>query len=139
MRYFNCAPLIVGPGIKTGMPILYENPKEVGADRIVNAVAAYDRYASACIVVDFGTATTFDYVTGRGEYAGGAIAPGLANLDGRADQACRQALPGRIGAPARDRRPHHHRRDPVGADFRLYRAGRWTGGRIEQERGETHT
>jgi len=59
------------------MPILYENPKEVGADRIVNAVAAYERYSSACIVVDFGTATSFDYITGRGEYAGGAIAPGL--------------------------------------------------------------
>ena len=77
-RYFQCEPLMVGPGIKTGMPILYENPKEVGADRIVNAVAAYDRYGSACIVVDFGTATTFDYVTGHGEYVGGAIAPGLA-------------------------------------------------------------
>jgi type III pantothenate kinase len=76
-RYFGCTPLMVGPGIKTGMPILYENPKEVGADRIVNAVAAYERYGGACIVVDFGTATTFDYVTGRGEYAGGAIAPGL--------------------------------------------------------------
>lgn len=77
-RYFGCQPLIVGPGIKTGMPILYENPKEVGADRIVNAVAAYDRYSSAAIVVDFsGTATIFDYVTGRGEYAGGVIAPGL--------------------------------------------------------------
>lgn len=76
-RYFRCSPLIVGPGIKTGMPILNENPKEVGADRIVNAVAAHDRYSGACIVVDFGTATTFDYVTGRGEYAGGAIAPGL--------------------------------------------------------------
>ena len=76
-RYFQCEPLMVGPGIKTGMPILYENPKEVGADRIANAVAAYDRYNCACIVVDFGTATTFDYITGRGEYAGGAIAPGL--------------------------------------------------------------
>ncbi len=76
-RYILCEPLVVGPGIKTGMPILYENPKEVGADRIVNSVAAYDRYTSACIVVDFGTATTFDYVTGRGEYVGGAIAPGL--------------------------------------------------------------
>jgi len=76
-RYFNCHPLMVGPGIKTGMPILYENPKEVGADRIVNAVAAYERFGIACIVVDFGTATTFDYVTGRGEYVGGAIAPGL--------------------------------------------------------------
>jgi type III pantothenate kinase len=76
-EYFHCQPLIVGPGIKTGMPILYENPKEVGADRIVNAVAAYERYGSAVVIVDFGTATTFDYVTGRGEYVGGAIAPGL--------------------------------------------------------------
>jgi len=76
-HYFQREPLIVGPGIKTGMPILYENPKEVGADRIVNAVAAYDRYSAAAIVVDFGTATTFDYVTTRGEYVGGAIAPGL--------------------------------------------------------------
>ena len=76
-QYFRCHPLVVGPGIKTGMPILYENPKEVGADRIVNAVAAFDRYNSALVVVDFGTATTFDYVTGRGEYVGGAISPGL--------------------------------------------------------------
>ena len=58
VRYFQCEPLVVGPGIKTGMPILYENPEEVGADRIVNAVAAFERYTSACIVVDFGTATT---------------------------------------------------------------------------------
>jgi len=77
-QYFHCQPLLVGPGIKTGMPILCENPKEVGADRIVDAVAAYERYASAVIVVDFsGTATTFDYVSGRGEYVGNAIAPGL--------------------------------------------------------------
>ena len=76
-QYFHVTPLIVGPGVKTGMPILAENPKEVGADRIVNAVAAYERYASACISVDFGTATTLDYVTGKGEYAGGAIAPGM--------------------------------------------------------------
>jgi type III pantothenate kinase len=76
-RYLHCEALMVGPGIKTGMPILYENPKEVGADRIVNAVAAYDRYGAACIVVDFGTATTFDYVTAKGEYVGGAISPGL--------------------------------------------------------------
>ena len=76
-NYLGCEPLMVGPGVKTGMPILYENPKEVGADRIVNAVAAFEDCKSACIVVDFGTATTFDYVTARGEYAGGAIAPGL--------------------------------------------------------------
>jgi type III pantothenate kinase len=76
-RYFNLAPLFVGPGIKTGMPILYDNPKEVGADRIVNAVAAYERYRDDLIVVDFGTATTFDCISGKGEYLGGAIAPGV--------------------------------------------------------------
>ena len=75
--YFQLTPLIVGPGIKTGMPILYDNPREVGADRIVNAVAAYERYRDATIIVDFGTATTFDYVTQAGEYLGGAIVPGV--------------------------------------------------------------
>jgi type III pantothenate kinase len=76
-RYLHLEPMIVGPGIKSGMPILYENPREVGADRIVNAVAAYRRWPGGAIVVDFGTATTFDVVTSRGEYAGGVIAPGL--------------------------------------------------------------
>lgn len=76
-RYFRNKPLVVGPGIKTGMPIMTDNPKEVGADRIVNAVAAYEIYKDAVIVVDFGTATTFDYVSKKGEYMGGAIAPGL--------------------------------------------------------------
>ena len=70
-------PLFVGPGIKTGMPIRYNNPKEVGADRIVNAVAAYEKLRSALIAVDFGTATTFDYVNKAGEYEGGIIAPGV--------------------------------------------------------------
>ena len=76
-RYLGFAPLVVGPGLKSGMPILYENPREVGADRIVNAVAAFERYKTGCIIVDFGTATTFDLVTPKGEYAGGAIAPGV--------------------------------------------------------------
>lgn len=76
-KYFRLEPLIVGPGIKTGMPIRYDNPKEVGADRIVNSVAAYEKYGTALIVVDFGTATTFDYVSGEGSYLGGAIAPGV--------------------------------------------------------------
>jgi type III pantothenate kinase len=67
----------VEPGIKTGMPILYDNPREVGADRIVNAVAAYEKYHTSLIVVDFGTATTFDAVSQKGEYLGGAIAPGV--------------------------------------------------------------
>ncbi|HEX9508551.1 MAG TPA: type III pantothenate kinase [Myxococcales bacterium] len=76
-RYFNVRPLFVGPGVKTGMPILCDNPREVGADRIVNAVAAYEKHAEGLIVVDFGTATTFDAVTPKGEYLGGAIAPGI--------------------------------------------------------------
>ena len=69
--------VVVGPGIKTGMPILYENPREVGADRIVNAVAAFEALRSGCVVVDFGTATTWDVVSPRGEYLGGVIAPGI--------------------------------------------------------------
>ncbi len=76
-RYFKKSPYIVGPGIKTGMPILYDNPKEVGADRIVNAVAAFEKYRRSLIVVDFGTATTFDFISERGQYLGGAIAPGV--------------------------------------------------------------
>jgi type III pantothenate kinase len=76
-KYFNASPLIVGPGIKTGIPILYDNPKEVGADRIVNAVAGYERYGGPLIIVDFGTATTFDAVSQKGEYLGGVIAPGV--------------------------------------------------------------
>ncbi|MBM4286486.1 MAG: type III pantothenate kinase [Deltaproteobacteria bacterium] len=77
LRYLKVRPLVVGPGIKTGMPIHYDNPKEVGADRIVNAVAAYDRVQGSVIVVDFGTATTFDVISRQGEYLGGAIAPGV--------------------------------------------------------------
>jgi len=77
LKYFNIKPLIVGPGIKTGMPIHYDNPKEVGADRIVNAVAAFEKYKDPLIVVDFGTATTFDYISKKGEYMGGCIAPGI--------------------------------------------------------------
>jgi type III pantothenate kinase len=76
-RYFAVKPMFVGPGVKTGMPILYDNPREVGADRIVNAVAAFEKHHGALIVVDFGTATTFDAVSVRGEYLGGAICPGI--------------------------------------------------------------
>lgn len=77
-RTFGVVPLFVGPGVRTGLPILYDNPHEVGADRIVNAVAAVHRYGAPVVVVDFGTATTFDVVSPRGEYLGGVIAPGLA-------------------------------------------------------------
>lgn len=77
-RYFKMQPLVIGPGVRTGMPILYENPREVGADRIVNAVAAFEVFKGACIVVDFGTAITFDAISAKGEYLGGSICPGIA-------------------------------------------------------------
>jgi type III pantothenate kinase len=76
-RAFGLEALVVGPGIRTGMAILYENPREVGADRIVNGVAAYERFKGGLLVVDFGTATTFDCVSPKGEYLGGVIAPGI--------------------------------------------------------------
>jgi type III pantothenate kinase len=76
-RWLEVAPLVVGPGVRTGMPILYENPREVGADRIVNAVAAFALAKRETVVVDFGTATTFDVISARGEYLGGVIAPGI--------------------------------------------------------------
>lgn len=76
-HYFQVEPMIVGPGIKTGMPILYESPRDVGADRIANAVAAFEAHGGPCIVVDFGTATTFDAISAKGEYLGGVICPGI--------------------------------------------------------------
>jgi type III pantothenate kinase len=77
-RYLEASCLTIGPGVKTGMPIRIENPLEVGADRLVNAIAAYDRFRSACVVVDFGTGINIDAVSAEGEYLGGAIGPGLA-------------------------------------------------------------
>ncbi len=76
-RYFGCKPMVIEPGIKTGLSIKYDNPREVGADRVVNAVAAYHKYGAPLIIVDFGTATTFCVVNHAGEYLGGAIAPGI--------------------------------------------------------------
>lgn len=76
-KYFDLVPLIVGPGIKTGLNIKYENPREVGADRIVNAIAAIKEYGSPLIIVDFGTATTYCYINEQKQYMGGAIAPGI--------------------------------------------------------------
>ncbi|NNN15501.1 MAG: type III pantothenate kinase [Acidimicrobiaceae bacterium] len=76
-RWLGLDPVVVEPGIRTGMPILYDNPKEVGADRIADAVACVDIYGGPAIVVDFGTATTFDAISAKGEYLGGAIAPGV--------------------------------------------------------------
>jgi type III pantothenate kinase len=76
-RYFPFPPVVIEPGIRTGIPLRYENPREIGADRIVNAVAAYELYGGPAIVVDFGTATSFDAVSAKGEFVGGAIAPGI--------------------------------------------------------------
>ncbi len=76
-RYFQIKPLFIEPGVKTGMPVHYDNPAEVGADRIVNSVAAFEKYGGPCIIVDFGTATTFDAVSAKGEYLGGVITPGI--------------------------------------------------------------
>lgn len=76
-KYFNTKPLFIEPGVKTGMPVLYDNPSEVGADRVVNSVAAFEKYGGPCIAVDFGTATTFDCISARGEYTGGVICPGI--------------------------------------------------------------
>jgi type III pantothenate kinase len=77
-RWFDTPSVFLEPGVRSGMPILYDNPKEVGADRIANAIGAYDLYGGPCIVVDLGTATTFDAISEKGEYLGGAIAPGIA-------------------------------------------------------------
>jgi type III pantothenate kinase len=76
-RYFKLKPLFIEPGVKTGMQVLYDNPAEVGADRVVNAVAAFEKYGGPCVIVDFGTATTFDCVSKKGEYMGGVICPGI--------------------------------------------------------------
>jgi type III pantothenate kinase len=76
-KYFQLKPLFIEPGVKTGMPVHYDNPAEVGADRIVNGVAAFEKYGGPCVIVDFGTATTFDAVSAKGEYLGGVICPGI--------------------------------------------------------------
>ena len=89
-RLLSTPPLVVGPGIKTGISVRYNLPQDVGADRIVNAVAAFQRFQSACIVVDFGTATTFDVISARGDYLGGAICPGIElSLEALAQRAAR--------------------------------------------------
>ena len=89
-RYFQIKPLFIEPGVKTGMPVHYDNPAEVGADRIVNSVAAYEKFGGPSIVVDFGTATTFDVVSPKGEYLGGIITPGAEiSIDALYDRAAK--------------------------------------------------
>ncbi len=124
-QVFGQEPLFVEPGVKTGMPILYEVPQEVGADRIVNAVAAFARLGGPCIVVDFGTATTFDVVTARGEYSGGVIVPGITISAEALFERAAQAL-ARRDPPAREgRRQDHGLVDPVRALFRIPLARGW--------------
>lgn len=90
--FFHLRSLFIEPGVKTGLPILTDNPAEVGADRIANSIAAFDRYGGPCIVVDLGTATTFDVVSARGEFLGGAIAPGIGiSADALFDRAAKLA------------------------------------------------
>ena len=112
------------PGVKTGMPIRIDNPLEVGADRLVNAVAAYDRIGGACVVVDFGTGINFDAVSADGEYLGGAIAPGLEISLTRPDRTRRADPPDRTGRAGGGDRPLQPRRDPVGRRLRLRRPDR---------------
>ena len=90
-RYYGGVPcVIVEPGVKTGVPVLYDNPREVGADRIVNAAAAYHLFGGPAVVVDFGTSTNFDVVSARGEFLGGALAPGIEiSVDALASRAAR--------------------------------------------------
>jgi type III pantothenate kinase len=90
-RYFSDVPtVIVGPGVKTGVPLLYDNPREVGPDRVVNTLAAHTLYGGPCVVVDFGTSTNFDVVSEKGEFLGGALAPGIEiSVDALAARAAR--------------------------------------------------
>jgi type III pantothenate kinase len=116
-RHFGLKALTIEPGLETGMPILYDNPAEVGADRIVNGIAAYEQFGKAparpVVVVDFGTATTLDAISAKGEYLGGAICPGVQISADALFQ--RTAGCADRGEKARVRdRPHHRRRVGVG-------------------------
>ena len=118
-RYLGHSMVVVGPGIRTGMPLRYDNPREIGADRLVNAVAAYARLGGPCVVVDFGTAITYDPVSAEGEYLGGIISPGRGDLARGAHRARRPAAQDRRRpAPLADRQDHD-RRDPLGHRLRL--------------------
>ena len=132
--------MLVGPGLKTGMPIRIDNPHELGADRLVNAVAAYDRVGGACIAVDFGTAINYDVVSAEGEYLGGVISPGDRDLDGGAGG------PGGAAAARRDRgaRATRSAGHPARRSSRAWSTAtpaRWTAivGRLREELGDEAT
>ena len=123
-RYLGHTTLVVGPGIRSGMPIRYENPREIGADRLVNAVAAYDKIGDACVVVDFGTAITFDPVSAEGEYLGGVIAPGVEiSMEALTERAAALPKIDLVRAALGDRQDDR-RRDPLRRRLRLRRPGR---------------
>ena len=135
-RYLEAECLAIGPGLKTGMPIRIDNPLEVGADRLVNAIAAYDRFQEACIVVDFGTGINVDVVSAEGEYLGGAIGPGLEiSLTALIDRAARIT---RIDLEAPEAAIGRSSRAAIQSGFIFGFAGMIDGivGRIEEELGE---
>ena len=124
-RYYGDVPaVVVEPGVRTGVPVLTDNPKEVGTDRVVNALAAVELFGGPCVVVDFGTATTFDAVSAKGEYLGGAIAPGIEISVEALGAPRRPAAAGRAGPAAVGDRPQHRRGAAVGHPLRLRRPGR---------------
>ena len=115
--------LVLGPGVRTGIEIRYDDPREIGPDRIANAVAAKERYGAPCIVVDFGTSTNFDVVSAEGEYVGGVLAPGIEiSMDALFARAARLVKVDFVAPPTRDRQDDGDRA-PVGARLRLRRAG----------------
>ena len=122
-RWFEVPCVVLEPGLRSGMPILYDNPKEVGPDRIANAVGAYDLYGGPCIVVDLGTATTFDAISVEGEYLGGAIAPGLRDFARRPVPPRRSTAASRAGRASERHRQVDGRVDPVGRPLRFRRPG----------------
>jgi type III pantothenate kinase len=137
-RYLKTQSLTIGPGVKTGMPIRIDNPLEVGADRLVNAIAAYDRYRDACVVVDFGTGINIDVVSAAGEYLGGAIGPGLEiSLSALIERAARIT---RIDLEAPETAIGRSSRAAIQSGFVFGFAGLIDGlvRRIEEELGEAH-
>ena len=123
-RYLDHEMLLVGPGLKTGMAIRYDNPREIGPDRLVNAVAGYERVGGACVIVDFGTAVTHDVVSGDGEYLGGVIFPGVEISLGGVVGACSRAADDRPDATARADRQVDGGRDPGRRPVRVRGDGR---------------
>ena len=123
-RYFGHEPVVIEPGIRTGMPILYDNPKEVGADRIADAVAAFDLYGGPIVVVDFGTATTFEADLGQGRVPGRRHLPRHRHQPRRPVRPGRGPAPGRAGRAPPRHRPVDGRVDAVGRHLRLHVAGR---------------